>query len=50
MPKIDSTSPEQDIYVDKVCGHLQVQAILDLKEKNPRDRKTPLKIKYNPIL
>ena len=38
MPKIGSTSPEQDIYVDQVCGHFQVQAILDLKGKNCRFR------------
>ena len=43
MPKIGSTRPEQDIYVDQVCGHFQVQAIFDIKEKNPLDRKTPLK-------
>ena len=43
MPKIGSTRPEQDIYVDQVCGHFQVQAIFDIQEKNPLDRKTPLK-------
>ena len=49
MPKRACTRSEQDIYVDQVYGHLQVQAIFDLKEKNLLDRKTPLKIKY-PIL